>query len=316
MRHAFPPEAGPSREQAIVRAVQEGNFVPFVWREVSVSAPGTGLTAHYSIPEDVLKLGELGDSVRVNVSHQTAQFLADQWGTLLQTPRVADAATSQADTFIDANRVTSGALWDYKGAPTSTEYMVAHSVAIDQRSPGGGSIGGPWKLWMNSTRLENPEELTLGKRAALQYGFWSRSKLSPSTGGQHPLLFVWQTPGATHSITYTDYSEKLQPMARWARVTGPGMAPGGTMMDVSEMAQDPNLWPLVNHDGPILMHHPWLPVCPAGEPCADPPGGGGPMPPPPPKPPRPKPGKAYDPARLAPLAAVGIVLAAAAWSAP
>jgi hypothetical protein len=327
---SFPPSAL-AAQGAMLAAVKAGDYVQPTFVEVTTTDPARGNVARFAVAADAFQLGRPGDSVRINPSHATAQQIVDWLGWSMMTPRVDDATAQAAKgsgLFLGANAFTSGALWGIKGAPTTVQKMVEHSLAIDHavelKQGQGKLLAGPWKQWVSMRRLLYPDAkwpdgapvLALGKNSGLQYGFYDDN--APSRSVTSASLKLWQPPGTTHPISYTDYSEKLRPMLRWA-VVQRGADPG-ELMDVYNIAADPELAPLISVEGTLNMHHPWLPVCEPlseGGGCVG--GGGGFKPKPGPKPKPGKPGTkpellAYDWGRLAPLGALALI-GAAAWRA-
>lgn len=317
---SFPPDVL-NAQMAVLELVKEGSYVEPAWHFVDVELPGVGV-ATFMMGGEPLRLGVEGDSVMVNVSHATTQQIADWLGWSTMTPFLEDVAVRFAQlnpgaaTFIDSAPLLSSSLWGIDGTTTSTAHMVEHSQAIDARRKGQAFIAGPWKAWVASRRLELPDgdpsrgiaPLPLRKKSGLQYGLYSATAPSKSATGA---LHLWQKPGATHPVTYTDYSEKFRPLSRWVMLRFEGKD-DPEWWDVYDLAADAELWRFVNHDGPVNMHHPWLPVCkPLSDGGGCEPGGGGKVPPnPDPKPgPRPVRVARFDWGTLAPLGAIAAPLA-------
>ena len=323
IRATFPTQAGPAREARILELVKSGAMIPPDFMEFTVS-DGAGRELRFSAAKDAIKLGTPDDAMRVNVSHETTQKIADWMGWIVPTAAMVDVVTMQSrqpgGQFIGANAVKTAALEGKTQAQTSSYYMERHSRAIDARQQ-VLFIAGPWKQWISGRRLSHPTTPPptgtggpqgLGKRAGLQYGYYDDK--APSSAVLAPLK-LWQRPGATHSITYTDASEYMRPFGRLAELTEGGST---RVVDLEEIAKDPELAHLVSHEGPVLLRHPWLPICKPlseGGGCSSPPGalpspgpapapGGGGAPPAPAT-------KGYEAARLLPLAILGA--GAVAW---
>ncbi len=87
-----------AREQLLLEAVNAGVALPIVWAPLSTSA--NGHTGTIYVATDTLRFGVSGpnadpnawDWVRVAVTPDTAQRIADALGVLLPTDRIADLA--------------------------------------------------------------------------------------------------------------------------------------------------------------------------------------------------------------------------------
>lgn len=329
----FPEKSGPARDAAILKAVASGAYVEPELREVGTAA--VGHVASFGMTTDAFQLGTPGDSVRMIFNHQTAQAVADMLGYVLPTPLLVDAASVQADAFLDA----SENFWPKKPDQTpinTTTSAEEHSAEIDAVlesagfSPGPGKmLRGPWKVWANHFRLLNPTILKpYGKKTAINYGAPTEAPVGvPVTidgktfnpGPYQPAtpidLRVWQPPGAKHDVSHDDSSQKLDMVARPVWVKGP-LYPEGATLDIEALSMHPVLWPLVSAQGPIPMHHPWLPRCSA----LDGSGGGGSCVPPGPGPGTgtgttpPAVASRYDWGRLAPAGAIVLVAATYFWT--
>src|SRR4051812_22293824 len=92
-----------AREQLVLEAVKAGLALPIVWVPLTTSADGHTGTIY--VATDTLRFGVPGpnadpsdwDWVRVAVTPDTAQRIADTLGVLLPTDRIADLAHAQAD---------------------------------------------------------------------------------------------------------------------------------------------------------------------------------------------------------------------------
>lgn len=165
------------------------------------------------------------------------------------------------------------------------------------------------KHWVCSKRLD-PKPLVQGLNAAINYGWYTSSHDAVGHAGPVtpiPGVEVWQTPGMAHPFTHADYSqtaifvarivwlcepEGVAPVSGFGAVEGLVTCPAGESctladgktkgrmrcVDIYDLAQDKNLWPLVNHDGRIFMRQPgveWSPpvhICSSDVSSGDQPG--------------------------------------------
>ena len=272
-----------------------------------------GHTAQFAIMNDALRVGSPGDSVRLLVDGETAQTIADLFGAVLPTAKLLDSVAVQASIFIDANESIPGTQKPDGGPYKTTAKMIEHSAKLDTFTDGETFelVGGGWKDWINSSRLLAPQLLKLGKNSAINYGYFTTSAAvappdpGPRPSMTEPSLRVIQQPGAAHTVKHVDVSQKLRLVGRAVFVQGP-LFPDGEWLDIDKVALHPILWPLVNHAGPLKLHHPWLPTCSSmaegGECPGGPPSG------PPAKPP-PVSAAGFTWERLAPLAAIVLPIA-------
>jgi hypothetical protein len=213
----FPADHTKEREELIVRAVARGAYDPPEW--TTVTSNFKGRRAEIQVSTDALTI--LG--VRIDVTADGAQRIADLLGTVLPTPRILQLVWEQATVRIDP--CTSAP--DAKMA--STARMIQHSECVDQRIAGRkGLVANEGKHWVLSNRIAGKENL------AANYGWFVK--------GRRPI----QTVGTRHDTAHTDYSQIV-------RLVKPKVQVDGRELDIRHVGRSPELWGLVSDEGPLLV---------------------------------------------------------------
>lgn len=213
----FPADHSKEREELIVQAVARGAYDPPEW--TTVTANYKGRRAQIQVSTDALKI--LG--VRVDVTAEGAQRIADILGTVLPTPRILQLVWEQATVRIDPCNSTPNAQM------ASTARMLEHSECVDQRIAGRtGLVANEGKHWVISTRIAGKDTL------AANYGWFMK--------GRRPI----QTVGTRHDTAHTDYSQIV-------RLVKPMIRVDGREVDIRHVGRSPELSGLVSDEGPLLV---------------------------------------------------------------
>lgn len=175
-----------AREQLVLEAVQAGMTLPIVWAPVTTSA--NGHTATIYVVTDTLRFGEPGpnadpsdwDWVRVAVTPNTAQRIADTLGVLIPTDRIADLAHAQAEV-----RLTPHTQYP---VTATTAAMLQHHAAIEAERAGRdgllSTIGKDWILGPELFPAGSPAH-PLGKAGAIKRRGVGRPPLFSARQGRH-----------------------------------------------------------------------------------------------------------------------------------
>jgi len=191
------------------------------WRR---SAPtGGGARRELQVLPDVLAVGSDADSVRICLTLQSAQRVADALGCLLPTPRISDEIHRQAALKVPPDPLTH--------ERESIATMLRHSRILDARIRGAAAgalvAGGKKDVVITNRLLERPGRVAI-------YG-WHH----PDGRPVQPLSIV-------HTDRYVDYSHGIRLVRR-------AMTVDGRAADLAEVLQDPVLWPLVSGEGPLKV---------------------------------------------------------------
>ncbi len=230
----LPPDYGPARDAAILAHAAAGDLEAD-WTTFTV-AGRIGLT----VTGDSVKLA----GVRINVSAQVQQQLADAFGAMLPTPKIMDLMwLARAATITPVVMPIS----------SSTAAMVQASAGIDAQIKTAGSPAGilvSQKTWcIGNSLAAHP-----GK--AMNYGFfcipdsgtsWRGiateacvSIVAPAQGR------VIQGQGWAHDIRHEDYSQCCWLVSRQCTVDG-------AARDLGDVLQDPSVASLLSHEGPLTL---------------------------------------------------------------
>lgn len=244
----FPATNGYQRENKIIECVQTGrakyNFVKIV-------SEHNGHTGEFQVFEDALKV----DGIRVNVSAETQQKIADLLRCVLPTAKIYDLMWHLAKyrTTPHTQPITA-----------STKAMIEHSQKIDKELSEMGaqdglksSVGKTWII--DNSLLTKP-------RVACNYGWHFENGTSfkgiggnvnasmlknPNTGNP---WYMIQSRGWHHSPTHVDYSQICILVSRKCWVDG-------KEMDILDVFKDPELAPLAVHDGVLkITRQPNVPI--------------------------------------------------------
>jgi hypothetical protein len=237
-----------AREQLVLDAVTAGLALPIVWTPLKTSA---GLhTGTIFVATDTLRFGVPGpnadpsdwDWVRVAVTPDTAQRIADALGVLLPTDRIADLAHAQADVRLTPHT--------QHPVTATTAAMLHHHAAIEAERAGRegllSTIGKEWILGPELFPAGYPAH-PLGHDGAINYGWHTVGPVTPD--GPYPGrsgMILWQTRGFRHNRRHVDYSQ-------WApRVVHPRMRVDGRNVSTAEVMMSPELSGLASDHGPLL----------------------------------------------------------------
>jgi len=197
-----------------------------IWRAVRLEAEcsdGRRRAAELQVLPDVLAVGSDADSVRICLTPQSAQRVADALGCLLPTPRISDEIHRQAGLKVPPDPLTH--------ERESIATMLRHSRILDARIRGAAAgalvAGGKKDVVITNRLLERPGRVAI-------YG-WHH----PDGRPVQPLSIV-------HTDRYVDYSHGIRLVRR-------AMTVDGRAADLAEVLQDPVLWPLVSGEGPLKV---------------------------------------------------------------
>jgi hypothetical protein len=220
------------REASILREITSGNFPEFLRRLKTIPIRGTvrghnggterEVTASIQVMPDYLAVGSDADFVRMPMTPQTAQQIADRFGCILPTRKMVDAIDHHAELHLQPHPLTK----DRESVAT----FLAHHRIIEQQRAGRPPLGlltiGTKKDIVLSPRIfERPNRLAV-------YG-WRQLNGKPI----QPLTIV-------HSDRYVDYSHG-------ARLVLNAVEIDGRITKLTDVLADPNRCGLVSDEGPM-----------------------------------------------------------------
>lgn len=225
------PERVPDREKYIEDQVVAGNF-DAMWTEIVHINNEHELKLF--VMEDALKV----DGVRVNVSANLSQRLADLFDASLPTAQVSDIM------YLCASRRATPCPMPIS---TSVASMVKHSQNVGKLIDGTSGLASTvGKHWVLDKQLEGT------KTKACNYGWhFSGSSFQGITGFKSASTVVSGVkviqPNATaHDIFHSDYSQTCQLVSQICLVDG-------QQRRFEELLVDPQLHFLVSHQGPLTI---------------------------------------------------------------
>jgi peptidoglycan hydrolase-like protein with peptidoglycan-binding domain len=191
------------------------------------------LVCELEVLADALQVGEVGDSVRVATTAETAERIAREVGAYLLTPRLLDWVRVEAAVRIAPQTQTSWA----DGTMAKTHRMVEHHLAVEE-SVGGrkGLVDNAGKIWAVSTKVLAHPPL------ACNYGWFVGSGGSPAASPWAGRVIQPASHG--HNTDHVDYSQTVRVVREWVKVNG-------VTMELPKVAVDPGLCKLVSHQGPL-----------------------------------------------------------------
>ena len=177
---SLPPNAGPERDAAILQRITDGTFDPIQWATINSSIKDH--TGEFQVFTDALKI----DGVRINVSAELEQKIADILECSLLTPKLADMIWEQRQVTLTPSP---------QPIASSTQAMIDHSGRIDAQlealgnppwaSSHGGETLGHRRGYARAPRTSG--ELWLALRGLQFRGDHGRSHGHPREGRERPV---------------------------------------------------------------------------------------------------------------------------------
>lgn len=217
-------------EAVAFEAAQSNGVVDWPWVEIALSdGPNTALVR---VQSDVFSVGTPEDFLRLPLTPQRAQQIANLQGLLLPTPLLAFRTWQQATV-----KLSPVAMIPNKG--TNLQQFAEHNAAIEaQRAGRQGLIAGIKKSVVVSNIMKPGKVVIFGWYKPAPDVF--DNKLGMGDPNRQPL----QPLSNVHGDFYWDYSHGIHFYHPIATVNGQDMM-------LSELMQHPVLWRLVSHEGPI-----------------------------------------------------------------
>jgi hypothetical protein len=237
-----------AREQLLLEAVNAGIALPIVWAPLTTHA--NDHTATIYVATDTLRFGVPGpnedpsawDWVRVAVTPDAAQRIADALGVLLPTDRIADLAHTHAEVRLIPH--------PQQPVTATIAAMLQHHAAIEYERAGRegllSTIGKDWILGPELFPAAHPAH-PLGKDGAINYGWHTTGPVAPH--GPYlarPGVILWQSRGFRHNRFHVDYSQWVP------RFVHPRMRVDGRNVSTAEVMMSPEFAGLVSYQGPLL----------------------------------------------------------------
>ena len=229
----LPPQAGVDRDNAILGHAAHGDL-EVEWVPLYVAD-----RLELLVTADAVKLA----GVRINVSATLQQQLADLFGALLLTPKLADLVYAARGLSIPPAPMP---------ITSSTAGMQQESAKIDTLVAAAGGrdrgaiLGTVGKHWCITNTL-----LTHAGKAC-NYG-WFLPAGTPSPWGGiaiYPSVtldaLVIQQPSWAHDASHVDYSQQCSLVHRSCKLDG-------VEADLATVFQDPTSAGLVSHEGPLQL---------------------------------------------------------------
>lgn len=197
---------GPTRDAALVAAIEGGNIPEHLRNLVPVTMEGAGPDGRPAriticVMPDYLAVGSDRDFMRVPMGLPAANRIAERFDMLLPTAAMVDAIHAQARLRLSPSPMTPGAQMD------STAYFVTHNATVEaQRRASGAALGVLVAGHKKDVVLTNRLTRVAGRVAI--YG-WHR-------GNGRPI----QPLSTVHGQNYADYSHGIRLVSRTAFVDG------------------------------------------------------------------------------------------------
>lgn len=209
------------REAAIAKEVLAGNIPDFLrsWHKVTITKKGR--MAVMEVMPDYLAVGSNEDFVRVPMTPQTAQTIADAWGCSLPTRKIVNEVYTQALVKLEPIPLT-------KDREKVTTFMQHHDLIEKQRKDHslGQLVAGVKKDVVITNRLgEKPNRVAI-------YG-WQKLNGEPI-----------QPLNVSHVKWYVDYSHGVRLVKRQVLIDG-------KVRDIRHVLHDPALNEWLSDEGPI-----------------------------------------------------------------
>jgi hypothetical protein len=230
----IPSQNGPDRDKWMLDAISDGRGEA-TYADITIEEGGHTLVCH--VFADAFKI----DGVRINVSAELEQQIADLYSCYLLTPKLADLVFLQrATTLVPLPMpITS-----------STAAMISESQKIDaaasKASYSEGILQTVGKHWCLSNKLwKKPGFAVNYGWHFLEGSFGMKGERAVTLASQngHNLLVI-QGPWQAHNYRHSDYSQNCVLVSRSCLLDG-------NEVDLGEILQDPSLAPLVSTEGPL-----------------------------------------------------------------
>lgn len=215
------------REAAILREITSGNFPDFLrnFKTVPVSGAskkgGKEVTVTIEVMPDYLAVGSDTDCVRIPMTPQTAQQIADLFGCTLPTRKMVDAIDRVAEVRVAPHPMTK----DREAVATFAQHNRIIENERGGKSPGPLLIGTKKDIVLTPRIFEKPQRLAI-------YG-WRQLNGQPI----QPLTIV-------HWDRYVDYSHGV-------RLVSDTVELDGKSVKISDLLADPERCGLVSDEGPM-----------------------------------------------------------------
>jgi hypothetical protein len=214
------------REAAILREISAGNFPEFLRKfkvvELRGKSPdGKESVATIEVMPDYLAVGGDDDFVRMPMTPQTAQQIADLFGCTLPTRKIVDAVDAAGEVHIAPHPLVQ----EREAVATFQQH---HEIIEKQRA---GKPLGPLVIGIKKDIVLTPRIFEKPQRLAI-YG-WRQLSGQPI----QPLTIV-------HWDKYVDYSHG-------ARLINRTLQFDGKDLDITELLADPKRSSLVSDEGPM-----------------------------------------------------------------
>lgn len=215
------------REAAILREVTSGNFPDFLREFKSVpifgSSKSSGKDAAVTLEviPDYIAVGSDSDFVRVPMTPQTAQQIADKFGCTLPTRKMVDAIDRAAEVRLAPHPMTV----EREAIATFAEHNAIVEKQRRDKPLGLLTIGSKKDIVLTPRIFEKPQRLAI-------YG-WRQLNGQPI----QPLTIV-------HWNRYVDYSHGV-------RLVRDSVELDGKNVKISDLLADPDRCGLVSDEGPM-----------------------------------------------------------------
>jgi len=215
-----------TREDLIFAQFLAGNVPDFLRNAISVTVTAGNDTLTYWVLPDVLSVGTNTDYLRTPLNPLTAKKVADLFGCVLPTRKMAHQIWQAATVKLNPN--PNGAPYD--ATMMSTERMIFHNkkiqAALANKVPGELVTGHKKDVVISAGLLTHPKNVAI-------VGWWY-----PSGQMIQPLNYV------SHDRYYKDYSHGIRLINRMVTING-------QWYDIYDVLRNKTLATLISDEGPF-----------------------------------------------------------------
>lgn len=241
MLEDFPLSHGPDRENLILDIVKnQQDRLSYEW--CSLKVEHNGHNGVFFVMTDALKI----DGIRINVTADTEQRIADHWGASLMTAKISDLIWHNADIRLKPC---------LRSITSSTQAMIEHSQDIDKQLDGvdydGKLLSTIGKHWILSNKLLYKTGMVCNHGWHFEGNNFQgiKGNINPSLLKNPLNKMYWrmiQAEGTRHNNMHCDYSQICRLMTRECEIDG-------KKMDLLDVFKNKELSKLINNDG--ILHY-------------------------------------------------------------